>query len=131
MYLRGRGSSDASEECEMTVVPVEYVVISFPGNQFRGEIVPAIRQLVDEGIVRVLDLAFVRKDANGNVTTFEYDELEGFRNIASTTNPVEGLFTDEELAELGERLDPSSSAALLLWEDSWASRLATAIHDAG
>lgn len=58
------------------LAPVEYVVIDFPGNRFTGDIVPAIVDLVDRSVVRVLDLVFVKKDADGVVATFEYDELD-------------------------------------------------------
>jgi len=66
--------------------PVEYVVIAFPGNRFKGEIVPAVAELVDTGIVRILDVAFIKKDADGNTTMFEYDTLDdvlafGFADI--------------------------------------------------
>ena len=56
--------------------PVEYVVIAFPGNRFKGEIVPAVAELVDNDVVRILDVAFIKKDADGNVTMFEYDSLD-------------------------------------------------------
>ena len=55
--------------------PVEYVVIAFPGNRFKGEIVPAVAELVDTGVVRILDVAFIKKDANRNVTLFELFRL--------------------------------------------------------
>jgi hypothetical protein len=66
--------------------PVEYVVIAFPGNRFKGEIVPAIAELVDNDIVRIIDVAFIKKDADGTVTMFEYDSLDdvlafGFADI--------------------------------------------------
>jgi hypothetical protein len=66
--------------------PVEYVVIGFPGNQFKGEIVPAVAELVDTGVVRIIDVAFIKKDADGNTTMFEYDTLDdvlafGFADI--------------------------------------------------
>jgi hypothetical protein len=56
--------------------PVEYVVIAFPGNRFKGEIVPAVAELVDNDVVRIIDVAFIKKDADGNATMFEYDSLD-------------------------------------------------------
>jgi hypothetical protein len=87
--------------------PVEYVVIGFPGNRFKGEIVPAVAELVDNDVIRIIDVAFIKKDADGNATMFEYDSLDA------------------------EALAPDSSAALIVWEHRWAARVAQAIRDAG
>jgi hypothetical protein len=70
----------------VSIGPVEYVVIGFPGNRFKGEIVPALAELVDNEVVRILDVAFIKKDGDGNVTMFEYDALDdllefGFADI--------------------------------------------------
>jgi len=115
----------------MTIGPVEYVVISFPGNQFHGEIAPALAELVEKGTVRILDLAFVQKDADGNVAAFEYDALDELAVFADLDGEADGLFSDQDLLDIGDALEPDSSAALLLWEDLWATRLATEIRAAG
>jgi uncharacterized membrane protein len=113
--------------------PVEYVVIAFPGNRFKGEIVPAIAELVDNDIVRIIDVAFVKKDADGTVTTFEYDSLDdvlafGFADIDGEAG---GVLNDEDLELAAEALTPDSSAALVVWEHRWAARVSQAIRDAG
>jgi hypothetical protein len=113
--------------------PVEYVVIAFPGNRFKGEIVPAVAELVDTGIVRILDVAFIKKDADGNTTMFEYDTLDdvlafGFADIDGEAG---GVLNDEDLELAAEALEPDSSAALIVWEHRWAARAAQAIRDAG
>ena len=113
--------------------PVEYVVIAFPGNRFKGEIVPAVAELVDTGIVRILDVAFIKKDADGNTTMFEYDTLDdvlafGFADIDGEAG---GVLNDEDLELAAETLEPDSSAALIVWEHRWAARAAQAIRDAG
>jgi hypothetical protein len=113
--------------------PVEYVVIAFPGNRFKGEIVPAVAELVDTGIVRILDVAFIKKDADGNTTMFEYDTLDdvlafGFADIDGEAGRV---LNDEDLELAAEALEPDSSAALIVWEHRWAARAAQAIRDAG
>jgi Family of unknown function (DUF6325) len=59
-----------------SIGPVEYVVIAFPGNQFKGEIVPALAELVDNDVIRIVDVASIKKDADGNTTMFEYDTLD-------------------------------------------------------
>jgi uncharacterized membrane protein len=113
--------------------PVEYVVIAFPGNRFKGEIVPAIAELVDNDIVHIIDVAFVKKDDDGTVTAFEYDSLDdvlefGFADIEGEAG---GVLNDEDLRLAAETLEPNSSAALIVWEHRWASRVARAIRDAG
>jgi hypothetical protein len=113
--------------------PVDYAVLSFPGNQFKGDIVPAISDLVETGVIRLIDAAFVGKDENGDVVAMELTELapdvqEAFEKL---NIEVTGLFNDEELQAIGEDLELNSSAALLVWENVWARTVAQAIRDAG
>jgi uncharacterized membrane protein len=113
--------------------PVEYVVIAFPGNRFKGEIVPAVAELVDNGLVRILDVAFIKKDAAGNTTMFEYDMLDDVLafGFADVDGEAGGVLNDEDLELAAEGLEPDSSAALIVWEHLWAARVAQAIRDAG
>jgi hypothetical protein len=113
--------------------PVEYVVIAFPGNRFKGEIVPAIAELVDNDIVRIIDVAFIKKDADGTVTMFEYDSLDDVLafGFADVDGEAGGVLNDEDLELAAEALEPDSSAALIVWEHRWATRVAQAIWDAG
>jgi uncharacterized membrane protein len=113
--------------------PVEYVVIGFPGNRFKGEIVPAIAELVDNDIVHIIDVAFVKKDADGTVTAFEYDDLDDVLEFgfADVDGEAGGVLNDEDLRLAAETLAPNSSAALIVWEHRWAARVARAIRDAG
>ncbi|GAA2794458.1 DUF6325 family protein [Streptomyces showdoensis] len=117
----------------MDVGPVEYVVIAFPGNRFRGEIAPELRNLVAGGTVRILDLTFVKKEADGSVTYVELDALDP--SEASVFDDIDGeiggLFSQEDLALIAEELAPDSSAAVLLWEDTWAAGITGAIRRAG
>lgn len=112
--------------------PVEYMIVAFPGNKFRGEIAPALADLVESNTIRIIDLAFVGKDGDGNVVAFELSDLdpdvqEGFESLGGASG---GLLNDDDLMAAAEELDPNSSAALLVWEDVWAARLAQAIRDA-
>jgi hypothetical protein len=117
----------------MSIGPVEYMVVAFPGNRFKGEIVPALADLVEKGTIRILDLAFVMKDADGNIAAMELSDLDAdvAASFGSTGAGPGMLFNDEDLEAVGEELDANSSAALLVWEDVWATRLADAIRDAG
>lgn len=113
--------------------PVDYAVIAFPGNQFRGEIAPALADLVEAGTIRLIDAAFVGKDETGQVFTLEITELapDVQAGLASMNVEVQGLLSDEDMLAIGEQLELNSSAALLVWENVWAGRVAQAIRDAG
>jgi uncharacterized membrane protein len=113
--------------------PVDYLIVAFPGNEFRGEIAPALADLVEAGTIRIIDLAFVGKDAEGNVVALELTDIdpevrEGFEKAGVEVN---GLFNEDDLAAAGEELEPNSSAALLVWENVWAQNVAQAMRDAG
>jgi len=117
----------------MDVGPVEYMIVAFPGNNFQGEIIPALEELVDNGTIRIIDLAFVLKDADGNVAALEASDLESRVGSAFGKLTAEGpgrLLNEDDLEAAGEELDPDSSAALLVWEDLWATKLKTAILNA-
>jgi hypothetical protein len=113
--------------------PVDYAVLAFPGNQFRGEIAPALADLVEAGTIRLIDAAFVGKDENGEVFTLETTELapDVQEKLSSLNIEVQGLFNDEELLAIGEQLELDSSAAVLVWENVWARTVAQAIRGAG
>ena len=113
--------------------PVEYLVIGFPGNRFKGEIVPAIAELVDNDLVHILDVLFIKKDADGTVTGFEYDALDDVLEFgfAEVDGEAGDMLNDEDLQLAAEVLEPDSSAALIVWEDRWAAPVAQAIRDAG
>lgn len=113
--------------------PVEYLVVAFPGNQFKGEIGPALADLVEAGTIRVMDIAFAGKDSEGNVAAFELADIDpevrqGLENLGATSA---GLFNEEDLMAAAEELEPNMSAALLVWENVWAKRVADAMRDAG
>ncbi len=115
------------------LAPVDYLIVAFPGNQFKGEIAPALADLVEKGTIRIIDLAFVAKDADGNIGAFELTDIDpevrqGFENMGVEVN---GLFNEEDLQAAGEELEPNSSAALLVWENLWARDVAQAIRNAG
>jgi hypothetical protein len=113
--------------------PVEYLIVAFPGNQFRGEIAPALADVVEAGTIRIIDIAFVGKDESGDIAAFELSDLdpevrEGLENLGATSS---GLFNEEDLMAAAEELDPNSSAALLVWENLWAKPVADAMRNAG
>ena len=113
--------------------PVDYMIVAFPGNQFKGEIAPALADLVDAGTIRIIDIAFVGKDANGDTVAFELTELdpEVQKGLDNLGIEVEGLFNEDDLMDAGDALEPNSSAALLVWENVWARDVAQAMRNAG
>ena len=118
----------------MGIGPVEYMVVAFPGNQFKGEILPAIAEQVEKGTIRIIDLAFVSKDADGNVTALEVSDLDseiGQALHALLGDEKGGLLNDEDIMAVAEEMEPNFSAGLLVWEDVWATKIKNAIIDAG
>ena len=118
----------------MGIGPVEYMVVAFPGNQFKGEILPAIAEQVEAGTIRIIDLAFVSKDADGNVTALEVSDLDseiGQALHALLGDEKGGLLNDEDIMAVAEEMEPNFSAGLLVWEDVWATKIKNSIIDAG
>jgi hypothetical protein len=113
--------------------PVDYMIVAFPGNQFTGEIAPALADLVDAGTIRIIDIAFVGKDENGDAVAFELTELDpdvqkGLDNLGIE---VGGLLNEDDLITTAEELEPNTSAALLVWENVWARDVKQAIMNSG
>lgn len=115
----------------MAYGPAELIVVKFPGNQFRGEIIPALSDLIESGTIRLIDLLFVLKDENGSITTLEAGEIgesvEGLGEIVGDS----GLMSDEDVELVADELEPNSSAGLLLFEHMWAAPFTQAVRNAG
>ena len=110
---------------------VELAVIAFPGSKFKGEIVPALADLVDNGVVEILDLVVVSKGDEGDVLALEISEIEDGGMFDELEGEAGGLLSEEDLVAAGEVLEPGSTAAVIVWENTWARKLITAIRDAG
>src|SRR5260221_209217 len=102
----------------MSLGPVELLVVEFPGNQFKGEIVPALKELVDKQMIRIVDFVFVRKEADGTVSSLELNQLDDgeYATFDPIVADVTGLLSDDDVRQLGELLDDNSSAGLVLFE---------------
>ena len=113
--------------------PVELLILGFPGNQFSGEITPALVKLIDSGTIRVLDLLFVTKNEAGDVAGIELADLdEPTKNaLGSLIGEQVTLLSEEDMEDAAEILEPNSSAALLLFEHAWAAELRSAIINSG
>ena len=115
----------------MSIGPVEYIIIGFPGNDFHGEIVPELAKLVDSGTIRIIDLVFISKDVDGSFIVLEADEDDGVSVFASLDGEVGGIIGNEDIAHAAAAIEPGNSAALLLWEDLWALPFGDALRNAG
>ena len=113
--------------------PTEFIVVGFAGNRFTGDIAPALADLVENRLIRVIDLAVVSKDAEGTVTILELQEIssEVAAAFVELDGRVRGLLSEADLAEIAEDLPLQSTAAALLVEHVWATRFATAVRAAG
>ncbi len=114
----------------MSIGPVEYVILGFPDNNFTGQIVPELTKLVDDGLINIIDLTFISKDVDGNVTVVEFDAVEELAAFAGLDAEIGGILTDEDIAHAALSLEPNTSAALLMWEDTWAAPFADAVREA-
>ncbi|MFD8208897.1 DUF6325 family protein [Streptomyces sp. NPDC059695] len=113
--------------------PIDYVVVEFPGNRMTGEGFPLLVDLVDRGIIRILDLMFIRKDEDGSVTALEIADFDGDGNLdLSVFEGVQsGLLGQDDLEEAAEAVEPGNSAGLLIYENVWAAPFATALRRGG
>ena len=107
----------------MPIGPVEYIIIEFPGNQFHGDIVPAIAKLIENETVRIIDLIFIMKDPDGPAATYEYDQLDELALFASLHGELSDLVNQEDVDYAAASLAPNTSAAVIVWEDTWATEL--------
>ena len=116
----------------MSLGPVDFFAVKFPGNQFRGEIVPALQELVDNGTIQIVDLTFASKDADGNVAIIELHDLDddAYKLYESIVTDVNGMLSDEDVNMIASTLEPDSSAALMLFENSWARRFIESLENA-
>lgn len=117
----------------MTIGPLEFVVIGCKGHQFTSEIVPELNSIQEKGLIRVVDLFFVRKDVNGTVTVLEVndlndDELAAFDPIKED---LMGLLTSEDIVLLTGTIPPDTSAVIVLLEHAWLLKLTAGLNRAG
>lgn len=115
----------------MTLGPVSYTVIAFPGNRFTGNLSPAVETLVSNGTVRVLDLVFVGKDESGDTVCLEFDQRDELAAFGDLDSEVGRLINEEDLAHVAEQLPTGNSALVIVWEDLWAVPFVEAVREAG
>ena len=109
--------------------PLEYFVIGFDGHKFSGDIAPALKEAADSGVIRIVDLVFVTKDPSGVISKLEYEDFdkETAQAFAALDKNAEGIYSPEDLDEIGASLENDSSAALILVENVWATKVRDAV----
>ncbi|KFF59177.1 hypothetical protein JF66_13280 [Cryobacterium sp. MLB-32] len=113
--------------------PVDWIVLEFPGSTFNGSIAPELTSLVERGLINVLDLLFIKKDADGTYEVHEIADLdEGeIGELRSFEAELATLLSEEDVEAVAEAIEPGSSAALLVWENAWAAPFGSAVRHAG
>ena len=109
--------------------PIDYVLVEWPGQQPTGEALPHLVDLVDRGLIRIIDLTFITKGEDGSVAMVEIADLGD--EIAVFEGASSGLLHDDDIAQAGEVLEPGTSAALLVYENAWAGPFAGAVRRSG
>jgi len=126
------GSELVSAEEFDEIGPIDYLLVEWPGRQPAGEAAPHLIDLVDRGLIRILDLVFLHKDEDGSLARLEIsdlgDQVEAFADFEGASS---GLLSDEDADEAGSALEPGTSAALLVYENRWAAPFASALRRSG
>ncbi|MFG1816187.1 DUF6325 family protein [Kribbella sp. NPDC049174] len=113
--------------------PVDWVVVEFPGTKLTGEIAPILAEYVDRGLIRILDLLFLTKNADGSFEAFESTDLEDSEigQLRAFETGIAMLLSEQDVEDLAETIEPGSSAAVLVWENLWAAPFGAAVRHAG
>lgn len=112
--------------------PIDYVVLEWPREQPTGEVVPLILDVVDRGIIRILDIAVLAKGEDGSVAALDLGELNGGdASFAEFDGASAGLLGQDDLEEAAAALEPGTTAAVLVWENRWAAPIAVALRRSG
>lgn len=119
---------------EMAMGPVDYIIVEWPkGSPPTGEAFPHLVDLVDRGLIRILDMSFIEKDESGNVLEIDIADfdLDGNPDLAVFQGAASGLLDDDDHHEAGNALEPGTAAAILVYENVWAAPFATALRKGG
>ncbi|MEO8329104.1 MAG: DUF6325 family protein [Candidatus Nanopelagicales bacterium] len=113
--------------------PIDYLVLEFPGAKLTGEGLPILIDLVDRGIIKILDLVFVLKENDGSLAGLTISDLDGDGELDLTVfeGVHSGLIGDDDISQAGAVLEPGSAAGILIYENSWAGPFAAAMRRSG
>src|SRR5262245_51583198 len=110
--------------------PISYLIVEFPGNKMTGEGLPILIDLVDRGLIRILDLQFVSRDTDGSITAIELTDLDGDGelDLMMFEGAASGLLDESDFADAADAIEPGSSAAILIFENRWATAFVQALR---
>jgi uncharacterized membrane protein len=112
--------------------PIDYIILEWPTEPSGDQVVPLLLDLVDRGIIRILDIAFVSKDEDGTLNAIEVADLgPAAAAFGAFEGASSGLVGDEDLQDAASALEPGTSAAILVWENRWAAPVAIALRRSG
>lgn len=112
--------------------PIDYILVEWSGRQPNGEVAPHLVDLVDRGLIRIIDLVFIAKDEDGKVAGLELSELaDEVAELSVFEGAPSGVLSDEDVEEAGGVLEPGTSAALLVFENAWAAPFVAAVRRSG
>ena len=113
--------------------PVDWIVVEFPGSRFNGQIAPALADLVERDLIRVLDLLVLKKDSDGTLEPYELSDLEDSElgGLRAHEAELAMLLSEDDVAALAAAIEPGSSAAVLVWENKWAAPFGAAVRHSG
>jgi hypothetical protein len=113
--------------------PVSYLIVEFPGNKMTGEGFPILVDLVDRGLIRILDLAFVTKDDDGTVSAINLSDIDGDGelDLAVFDGVSSGMLDESDFADAAPAIAPGSSAGILVFENRWATEFVQALRGGG
>jgi hypothetical protein len=111
--------------------PIDYAVIEWPREQPTGAAVPLLMDLVERGIVRIIDIAFIGKDENGSVYAIDISDFDGDGTYSVFEGASSGVISSQDLEDAGGALEPATSAAIIIWENRWLAPLAVALRKSG
>ena len=119
---------------QLELGPVDFVVIGYPpGSPRTGEAIPILLDLVDRGIIRILDVVGVQKEADGTVSAVAITDVDGdgFPDLVAFAGAETGLIGDDDLRTAAEAMEPGSAAVLLVFENRWAAPFVSAVRRNG
>ena len=111
--------------------PIDYVVIEWPSEQPTGAAMPKLLDLVDSGVIRIIDIAFVGKDRNGAVYAMDLSDFDGDGHFTMFEGASSGIIGSDDLEAAAGAIEPGTSAAVLIWENRWAAPVAVALRESG
>jgi hypothetical protein len=113
--------------------PVDWIVLEFPGSKFNGEIIPALADLTERGVIRILDLLIIRKDESGEFEAFEAADIDESELgiLRGLETQLAMLLSEDDVTNIANALEPGSTAGVLVYENSWAAPFASAVRHSG